>query len=323
MTLLQIQYALECYATGSLSKAAQNLFTSVSNLSKTLHALEDELGCELFVRTSSGVTPTELGRGFFVHARAVMDECKQMADLRKETPTYSFSCASVPVFSFSAAFVRLTQEYQGKGRLNFKFDTSDVGTIVDDIAKRHTDLGIVAVYPDSPADYQYFHRHGLDCRELMKTQLAVYLRPEHPALQNGQKQFDFAALHAYPYESRLDQYSFYQGIADSVPAIFRNPFDRSCRSRVYVTDRALRRRLLHETDTFTTMPANQTLAAAQKLVCLPIPGVFTTYACLFPADAPLSPVAERYLALLRQEMDSCTTATPPELPYPSTNSPQK
>ncbi|MBQ4491084.1 MAG: LysR family transcriptional regulator, partial [Pyramidobacter sp.] len=58
MTLLQIQYALECYATGSLSKAAQNLFTSVSNLSKTLHALEDELGCELFVRTSSGVTPT-------------------------------------------------------------------------------------------------------------------------------------------------------------------------------------------------------------------------------------------------------------------------
>ena len=313
MTLLQIQYAMECFVSGSFSKAVQNLFTSVSNLSKTIKALEDELGYELFVRDSSGVLPTPEGRGFLVHAREILDSCKSISGLKNEEKTYSFSCASVPVFSFTAAFVRLTQEYQNKGRLNFKFDTSDVGTIADDIAKRKTDLGVVAVYPATPADYQYFNRRGLACRELMKTQLGVFLRSGHPALKDGLDHFDFSSLSQYPYESRLDQYSFYQGIADNVPAIFRNPFDRSSRSRVYVTDRALRRRLLRETDTFTTMPANKALAESMQLVCLPIPNVFTTYACIYPADRPLSPVAQRYLQLLDEESRSIMVSTPSDL----------
>lgn len=60
MTLLQIQYAISCFHTGSISKAAQENYTSVANLSKALKALESELNYALFFRSHSGLVPTKI-----------------------------------------------------------------------------------------------------------------------------------------------------------------------------------------------------------------------------------------------------------------------
>ena len=50
MTLLQIKYALTCAKCSSLTKAAEVLYLSPSNLSKTLKALEEELQKAIFER---------------------------------------------------------------------------------------------------------------------------------------------------------------------------------------------------------------------------------------------------------------------------------
>lgn len=64
MTLIQIQYFLTVASTGNLSKAAQMLFTTPSNVSKYISQLEKELNYQLFHRGNHGVFLTEEGQRF-------------------------------------------------------------------------------------------------------------------------------------------------------------------------------------------------------------------------------------------------------------------
>lgn len=48
MELKQLKFYLTCVECGSLGKAAEKLYTTQPNVSKVIHALEDELGGELF-----------------------------------------------------------------------------------------------------------------------------------------------------------------------------------------------------------------------------------------------------------------------------------
>jgi len=63
---------------GSFSAAARRLHVSQPALSHNISALEDQLGVELFVRTSSGVEATPAGRGLLGEARAVLARHDQM-----------------------------------------------------------------------------------------------------------------------------------------------------------------------------------------------------------------------------------------------------
>ena len=62
--LLQLKYAVEVEKTGSISKAAENLYMNQPNLSKSIRELEDDIGIAIFDRTAKGVVPTEKGREF-------------------------------------------------------------------------------------------------------------------------------------------------------------------------------------------------------------------------------------------------------------------
>ena len=59
MNLLHLKYAVEIEKTGSITKAANNLFMGQPNLSKAIKELENEIGITIFRRTTKGVAPTE------------------------------------------------------------------------------------------------------------------------------------------------------------------------------------------------------------------------------------------------------------------------
>lgn len=50
MKIEQIQYILEIYKTGSISKAAQNFYMSRPNLSNSIRNLENEVGFDILER---------------------------------------------------------------------------------------------------------------------------------------------------------------------------------------------------------------------------------------------------------------------------------
>lgn len=79
--LLQLKYAVEVEKTGSISKAAENLYMNQPNLSKSIRELEDDLGIAIFDRTAKGVVPTEKGREFLGYARNILAQVAEMEAL--------------------------------------------------------------------------------------------------------------------------------------------------------------------------------------------------------------------------------------------------
>ena len=61
MELRQLEYFLECAQRGSLTRAAEALYTTQPHVSQVIRALERELGVALFRRTGSGIVLTEDG----------------------------------------------------------------------------------------------------------------------------------------------------------------------------------------------------------------------------------------------------------------------
>lgn len=87
MNDLQIEYFLASARNLSFSKAAQELYVSQPAVSRQIQALEEELGCPLFVRQNKGILLTANGEmfySFFDEYRAQLNDLKLRARLSME-----------------------------------------------------------------------------------------------------------------------------------------------------------------------------------------------------------------------------------------------
>ncbi|WP_407427304.1 LysR family transcriptional regulator, partial [Treponema sp.] len=71
MTLQQIKYVIGVAENGSLNKASEKLFISQPSLTASIHDTEEELGFQIFKRSSRGAVVTEQGERFVTDARRV------------------------------------------------------------------------------------------------------------------------------------------------------------------------------------------------------------------------------------------------------------
>ena len=81
MNTLHIKYAIEVERTGSISRAADNLFMGQPNLSKAIRELEDTVGFKILKRTSHGVKPTHKGELFLQHAHLIVSQLDEISNL--------------------------------------------------------------------------------------------------------------------------------------------------------------------------------------------------------------------------------------------------
>ena len=68
MELSALRYFIEVCRQKSITKAAAKLFISKQALSHVMIKLESEINAPLFIRTPSGVEPTEAGQRFYLCA---------------------------------------------------------------------------------------------------------------------------------------------------------------------------------------------------------------------------------------------------------------
>lgn len=112
---------------GTFSAAAEALHTSQPSISRSMRALERELGCELFRRTRNRVELNDEGRRALSHARAILAEERRMRDAfdeiaRKKRTIHVVSVAPAPVWRLTAQVVGrfpgtiLTSELVDDGR---------------------------------------------------------------------------------------------------------------------------------------------------------------------------------------------------------------
>jgi len=78
MELYQLKTFVAIAHEGSLTRAAERVFTSAPAVSAQLKALEDELGVKLFERTPRGMTLTDAGRRMLDEAERTLASATRM-----------------------------------------------------------------------------------------------------------------------------------------------------------------------------------------------------------------------------------------------------
>ena len=144
MTLQQLNYIIEIADTGSISRAAENLFVTQPSISKSVAELEKEFGITIFCRSNHGVYLSEDGAKFLSYARQVVEQ----AELLKQR--YDTSIPVRRVFAVSSqhyafvvnAFVNLVKEY-GRNEYEFTLRESRTYDIIEDVRTRRSSLGIL------------------------------------------------------------------------------------------------------------------------------------------------------------------------------------
>ncbi|HJA29414.1 MAG TPA: LysR family transcriptional regulator [Candidatus Olsenella pullicola] len=115
MELEQLRRLDAIARAGTISSAAEELHMSQPSVSRSMRALERELGCELFERTRNHVELNEAGRVALRHARAILAEERRMRDAFDELTRTSrtiriASVAPAPVWRLTA---RVTERFPG------------------------------------------------------------------------------------------------------------------------------------------------------------------------------------------------------------------
>ncbi len=78
MNLSQLRYVAALVRYKSFSAAAEAMYVSQPTLSQQIHALETELGTELFTRTTRTVTPTDAGLECAEYAGRILSEVSKL-----------------------------------------------------------------------------------------------------------------------------------------------------------------------------------------------------------------------------------------------------
>ena len=87
MTIKDIDYILELAQTQNFNRAAENLYTAQPTLSYHIKAAEEELGFQIFTRSSKGAALTPAGAQFCATLRNVRDELKKAIEQAQNIST--------------------------------------------------------------------------------------------------------------------------------------------------------------------------------------------------------------------------------------------
>ncbi|WP_067726512.1 LysR family transcriptional regulator [Oceanobacillus damuensis] len=99
MRIEQLQRLVEIADTGSISNAAEKLYTSQPNISQSIANLEKELNVKIFVRTRLGSIPTETGKLVIKKARAIVNQIKDLQNIEHDYRlTGTLTIVSIPTF---------------------------------------------------------------------------------------------------------------------------------------------------------------------------------------------------------------------------------
>ena len=195
MTLVQLRHLLALAATGSFSKAAQAQFVTQPALSRSIRALEDELGQPLFDRVGRRIEPTPFGREALARAQRLLADADDLHDSSRQlrdghAGTLRLGLGSGPgALLMTPLLMTIATE-----RPRLRVDVARGGTelLVQGLRERRLDALVVDARslrpaPDLRAEFVHEMRGGF------------LVRRGHPLLRKRSLGFD--ALLAYPIAS--------------------------------------------------------------------------------------------------------------------------
>ncbi|MBQ9154127.1 MAG: LysR family transcriptional regulator [Solobacterium sp.] len=198
MTIQQIYYAIMISETGSINKAAEQLYISQPSLTSAIQELERSIGITIFNRTGRGVVLTGDGREFLQYARQIYSQYEQLQE--KYSPNghlkRKFS-VSTQHYSFAVkAFVEMVKHFDIR---EYEFSIMEERTkeVIADVINTRSELGILYLSDFNRSAVMKLLRSGeLEFHPLIECRAYVYLYREHPLASCPS--ITFSQLKEYP-----------------------------------------------------------------------------------------------------------------------------
>lgn len=182
----QLQYFAAAAESSSFSEAAKVLYTTQSNVSKTIASLEKELSYSLFFREAGGIRLTPRGRQFYLQVRSILEELEKLELLSMDSDCDVIRIATNPSSWFARHFSDFYKKHEAEG-IRYNIHTDSTFHIMQRIREMEDDIGFVYIFPEEMDRFRYeWKRYQLDFEILGKTPAMLYFMTEDMAgKENG------------------------------------------------------------------------------------------------------------------------------------------
>jgi DNA-binding transcriptional LysR family regulator len=195
MTLVQLKHLIELASNGSFSRSAIKLHLTQPALSRSIKALEDELGQSLFDRIGRKNELTTFGLHIVQRARVLVDEANELSQTSKqlqkgEIGQFRIGMGSGPGAMLMTPLLMLMATDHPRAYLDISRGSTTL--LVQALRERLLDALILDVRSLQPSA-------DLKVEALQEMSGAFMCRPGHPLA--SQTSVTFAALRLYPIAS--------------------------------------------------------------------------------------------------------------------------
>ncbi len=180
--LLHLKYAVEIEKTGSISKAAENLYMGQPQLSKAIRELEDSLGVAIFKRTPKGVNVTEQGKVFLAYAKNILALMAEMEALAQPAAKKQKFDISVPRASYiSHAFTEFVRQLDNMQNMALNYYETNSVRAMKNVADSANNLAIIR-YQVAYENYflQALAEHDLRYQQIWEFDYLALMSQQHP-----------------------------------------------------------------------------------------------------------------------------------------------
>ncbi|MCR5602553.1 MAG: LysR family transcriptional regulator [Lachnospiraceae bacterium] len=182
MTLNQLKYAIAISKENSLNDAAKKLFISQPSLTGAMHALEDEIGFDIFIRSKNGISLTVKGAEFLGYARSVVEQYDILdAKYISKTNVKRQFSVSMQHYSFAVkAFIELVNQY-GYDEYEFEAHETKTHEIISNVRNQKSELGVLYLNDfNKKVLGKVFSEAGLEFTPLFDCSIYAYISKDNP-----------------------------------------------------------------------------------------------------------------------------------------------
>ena len=178
MLLRQMECFLAVARLGNVSRAAEEMYLTQPTLTARIKALEDELGDQLFVRTSRGMRLTEAGREFVPYAERSMASIEEGRQRLRELRGASGGRLSlgtspgVSTYALPAILERFTAAHP---RVSVSVRTGHSEDILEMVLKEDVHLGLA----------REMEHPEIESLPLYEDELVLVVDPQHRFTEKG------------------------------------------------------------------------------------------------------------------------------------------
>ncbi len=295
MTFQQLRYLLEVHRTGSISKAADNLYVSRPSVSFCINSLEEEVGYPIFLRTRQGLVPSKLGQQFLNYANRIYATYQLMGNIGQESTCRKvhFSiCSYLPVVH---AVSDLLREYPNRKEVGFSFRVNSVDDIMELLSQFELDLAVFARFKTSRASIEAkMEKRDLHWQILGTIPTVIQIGPGHRLYEK-----EDLTPKDLENDTLLDTLYCELSRNKTIRKIINIPPE----CVIPCTDSTVKHELIEKGLGYTIgrMPPKQTILR-KGLRCIPIEELEQPLYCAFNSARPLAPEASRFIALVQQQI---------------------